>query len=490
MNSRCPSVLLRLAIVTMMLALLLCGNSLVPVAVSADLATQANDLPPDGIYPQGRKLAFAGYSGDPARDLANGFTLAGPVYGNQQPYLERCFANDWPVIAHIGPSITFNDQAPNKYKLDPASLRQEVERQVKELAVHKQIAWWAVRPEELRPWRTAEMQYLAIVCDTIRENDPLGRPIYLYNPNHRTASSLLPIAKHVDILAKGCYVNLVGRKRDRAWVRWSVEQTIKALEAAGRTDAIGLVMPELCRDPEPDEDDEIRAWVRHDVYLGLASGAKGVLIWSLFKRPAVRRTWQLWYDAYSECGRELNGELGLSQVFLFGERATTLRVQPTSVPAAGTITIGGDAEATTTSQQEREQREIELPSWTAAEFVYDGNHWLWLVNSANTGATFRLSGWPNEPRVCDAFTGKAIDVETGSPHELALPAYGVAAIRWTERAGQPSLDEQSRARGSQGDLPSLRTRRASSKQQLDSQPLPQNNEHGGIGISRRVNPAA
>jgi hypothetical protein len=134
-----------------------------------------------------------------------------------------------------------------------------------------------------------------------------------------------------------------------------------------------------------------------------------------------------------------------------------VRVQPTSVPAAGTITIGGDAEATTTSQQEREQREIELPSWTAAEFVYDGNHWLWLVNSANTGATFRLSGWPNEPRVCDAFTGKAIDVGTGSPHELALPAYGVAAIRWTERAGQPSLDEQSRARGSQGGLPSLRT---------------------------------
>ncbi len=430
MIERCPSAQLRIAIVTM-LSLLLCENSLVPVSISAEPATQASDLPADGIYPRGRKLAFAGYSGDPARDLANGFTLAGPVYGDQQPYLERCFANDWPVIAHIGPNITFNDQAPNKYKLDPASLRQEVEQQVKELAVHKQIAWWAVRPEELRPWRTAEMQYLAIVCETIREHDPLGRPIYLYNPNHRTASSLLPIARHVDMLAKGCYVNLVGRKRDRAWVRWSVEQTVKALEAAGRTDAIGLVMPELCRDPEPDEDEEIRAWVRHDVHLGLASGAKGVLIWSLFKRPAVRRTWQLWYDAYSECGRELNGELGLSQVFLFGERVTTLKVQPTSAPAADTITVGGDVEVTTISEQEREQQEIEIPSWTAAEFVYEGSHWLWLINSANTPATFQLSGWPSEPRVWDAFTGKKIDVGTGSPWELTLPASGVTAIRWT-----------------------------------------------------------
>ena len=93
--------------------------SLIGVAFSAEPAKPASDLPADGIYPQGRKLAFAGYSGDPARDLANGFTLAGPVYGDQQPYLERCFANDWPVIAHVGPSITFNDKAPNKYKVDP-----------------------------------------------------------------------------------------------------------------------------------------------------------------------------------------------------------------------------------------------------------------------------------------------------------------------------------------------------------------------------------
>lgn len=53
-------------------------------AVSAEPAVSASDLSADGIYPQGRKLAFAGYSGDPARDLANGFTLAGPVYGTIQ----------------------------------------------------------------------------------------------------------------------------------------------------------------------------------------------------------------------------------------------------------------------------------------------------------------------------------------------------------------------------------------------------------------------
>ena len=51
------------------------------MAVSAEPAVSAGNLPADVIYPPSRKLAFAGHSGDPARDLASGFVLAGPVYG-------------------------------------------------------------------------------------------------------------------------------------------------------------------------------------------------------------------------------------------------------------------------------------------------------------------------------------------------------------------------------------------------------------------------
>ena len=217
------------------------------------------------IFPRGKVLPFLGYSGEPARDLTNGFTVAGPVYGNQQPYLQKCFSNGWPVVAHVGPHITFNDKSPDKYKLNEATLRAEVERQMRELAPHQEIVWWAITPEELRTWRKDEMKYFEIVCDVVRKNDPLHRPLYLYNPNHRDAKSLEPIAKQVDVLAKGCYVNSSGKKRDRAWVRWSVEQELAALAAAGRPGAFALVMPELCKDPEPAEDAEIRAWVRHDV---------------------------------------------------------------------------------------------------------------------------------------------------------------------------------------------------------------------------------
>ena len=397
------------------------------------------DSTADDIYPHGRKMAFMGYSGDPARDLANGFTVAGPVYGDQQPYLERCFQNGWPVVAHIGLKITFNDKAPDKYKLEPVSLREEIKKQVRDLAAHKEIVWWMIRPEELRYWRREEMQYLEIVCDTIRKTDPLTRPICLYNPNHRDAKSLVPIARHVDVLAKGCYVNYAGRKRDRAWVRWSVEQEVEALQAAGRPEAIPLVMPELMADPKPEEDREIRAWVRHDVYLGLASGGKGVLIFSLFKRQKVKRTWQLWYDAYSECARELNGLQGLAQVFLFGERESVLAVQQIQGTSAASVTLGGDVEPTTTSNEERAHRQVDVPSWTSAEFVYGDSRWLFLVNSANTPATFNVNGGQGS-RVEDVFGGMAIQVERDRPLRLDLPAYGVMCVRFPMAEVQTSTE--------------------------------------------------
>ena len=387
------------------------------------------NLPTDRIYPRGRKMAYMGYSGVPARDLTNGFTVAGPVYGNQTPYLNQCFTNRWPVIAHIGGGVTFQDKNPNKYKVDEPSLRSNIASQVRSLAGHMDIAWWAVSPEELRPWRGDEMKYLAIVSETIRTNDPAHRPIYIYNPNNRDAGTLTTIAKYIDVIGKGCYVNSCGKKRDRVWVRWSVEQELAAVRSTGRAGGIALVMPELCQDPEPGEDTEIRAWVRHDVYLGLVSGAKGMLTWSLFPRGSVKRTWGLWYNAYAECGRELNGARGLSQIFLFGEPRSNLLVKVARGAQTVGLKLGGDAEPETTSEQERANREVKAASWTKAEYAYGDSRWLFLVNSANTNAAFELSGWPKQAVATNAFDDNPVVLPDDQPLVVDLPAYGVYALK-------------------------------------------------------------
>ena len=55
------------------IAISCCGC--VAAALAAPAAIPADKLPVDGIYPNGHKLAFMGYSGDPARDLANGYLI-------------------------------------------------------------------------------------------------------------------------------------------------------------------------------------------------------------------------------------------------------------------------------------------------------------------------------------------------------------------------------------------------------------------------------
>jgi hypothetical protein len=319
---------------------------------------------------------------------------------------------------------------------------------VAELAARREIVWWAIQPEELRPWRGDEMLYLETVAEAIRAADPLQRPLFLYNPNHRDAGTLEPIARHVDVVAKGCYVNSAGKKRHRAWVRWSVEQELEAIRRAGRPGAIALVMPELCQDPPPGEEGEIRAWVRHDVYLGLASGAKGVLIWSLFKRPAVRKTWQEWYDAYVGCARELNGERALGRVFLFGRRCTDLRVEPVALPdGAGQIELGGDAEPATSSPAERAARTVDAPGWTAVELAYENRRYLFVINSGNGPAKFAVDGWPAGSVAEDAFRGAARELPEAGGIVLELPAYGVAGLRFSA-AG--AVEHENRAGASRG----------------------------------------
>lgn len=359
-------------------------------------------LSAEGIYPRGRRLAFMGYSGKPERDLENGFSAAGPVYTDEPAYLEKAFEKGWPVVAHVGRGLKPLLSAPEG--LDEAKVFEAAGAQVRALAERPEIVWWAVTPEELRPWRRDEMRYLAAVSSAVRVNDPLSRPIYLYNPNHRGARELEPVARQVDIVAKGAYVNHMGHKRDRLWVAHQIRDLKEAVSRAGRSGAIPLLMPELCADPAPEEDDEIRSWVRHDIYLGLAAGAKGVLIWSLFRRPEVRRTWTLWYEAYSETARELRGELG--QVFLFGEPRSDLRIDHEG---------GGRL-------------------LTKAEYAWGPARWLVLVNSSSSAARLTVQGYPPGSAIDDALSESPLAAPKQGPLRVELPGYGVAALRFTEGA--------------------------------------------------------
>ncbi len=370
---------------------------------------RSEGLPAEGIWPRGQRLLWAGYSGVATRDLKEGFSVAGPHYGGgNETQLAACEKLGLPVIAHVGPlpgTIPGGWDAVAKMPLE--EVRTRTEARVREWAGNRSIVMWAVQPEELRPWRKDEMAYLKVVTEAIRSADPQGRPVFLYNPNHRDAGSLAAIVPHVDVVAKGCYANSAGHKDNRAWIRWSVEQ-MEAAAQRGRPGAWTLVMPELCRDPEPGERHLIRTWVRHDCYLGLMSGAKGMLTWSLFPRKEVKATWKTWHEAYAECGREVNGERGLGRVFLFGERRDDLRV--TTRERREPYPLGTSARTALESGTSlpTEGTKGVLHPWTKTELQLGERRWVFLANSMPEPTRFELGGIPNGATLADGFTGKPL----------------------------------------------------------------------------------
>jgi hypothetical protein len=390
-------------------------------------------LPADGIWPKGRKVLVAGYSGVPARDLAAGFSVAGPHYGGgNEAQIAACRKAGLPVIAQIGPfpgNGSGGWEAAARIPLD--EVRRRVAEAVRRHASTGEIVMWAIQPEELRPWRKDEMAYLKAVAETVRKEDPLGRPLFLYNPNHRDAASLAAIVPHLDVIGKGCYANIAGHKGNRAWIRWSVEQMVQAAGKA-RPGAWAVVMPELAKDPEPAERPLIRTWVRHDTYLGMMSGAKGVFLWSLFPRREVKTTWKTWYDAYAECGRELNGERQLGAFFLFGQRRDDLAV--TTVEPRRPYPLGSSVrnalEASTT--QPGEGKKGLLHPWTKAEYALGAERVLFLANSCPEPTTFRVAGLPSRGlEAVNAFDGKPVALDAqGQLPERKLGPWEVAAYRF------------------------------------------------------------
>ena len=261
------------------------------------------------------------------------------------------------------------------------------------------------------------MAYMKIATEAIRAADPLRRPIWMYEPNGRDAESLRKTGRFQDIIGKGVYVNLAGYQDHRIWVRWSMEQQTKAIAALAEEEGeetsrrrVPLVLPELCRDPEdPALDHLIPRWARHDVYLGLMCGGKGVAVWSLFRRREVNRTWPLWYNAYSRAATELTGPLDLGQVFLFGKKSNRFPVSITSGPKEVELTKGAkkSLEAATTSEAEKEKKRIVYPSLCVSEYEYGGATYLFLCHSSSSERVgFQSRAVTNEWEVVDVFASR------------------------------------------------------------------------------------
>lgn len=350
---------------------------------------------------------------------ADGFTMVGPWY--QPPpdraLLDAAHANGLGVLFPVGYDNQRYHQADETITWDEPTLRREIAATIEAVADHPSIVAWYLMPEELRYWRPDELEYQAIAREVIRSTDPLQRPIVGYQPNDRDAEQLAKSMVSYDIAAKGTYVGYSGHAHRRAWVAWST--TALATAAAQRP---AWVLPEMFEDPPAATIDDIAAWARHDVMLGLLSGADGVLVYSGWRRPGFG-AFDAYRSAYGAIARELNGHGGIAAVMMSPHcRAHTLTIER------------GPLEVVFTAAKRTER----WPSVAMFEMIDDGDRWVWLVNSASEAVLVSVA------------PGFAGEIVSGAGSAVVAPSDGDATQLWlspwavvgaVQRAGHPSSQQ-------------------------------------------------
>jgi hypothetical protein len=362
------------------------------------------------IYPQGTQLLFSAYSiREPELSLASasGFTAIGPYYGKDKALaLSYSEQSGLPVIYSVGPKIDLAENVASR-KATLLAIGEDVQR----VAASENIAIWNISNEELRHWKPAEMDWLTSITAVIRANDPKNRPIMMYEPNHRRGEQLVITGTHLDLIAKGSYSNYVGMKTKRSWLRWSFEQMTSAAEATG---GVPLAVLWMARDQlSPQDIAAIPDWVRHDVYLSLISGAKGILVFSAHnKRAGFNKHFDSFFAAYSQTATELNGPLQLGQVFLFGEPQTGVTINYVSGPKTQTFSYQKTAHT--------------YPSVHHLHQKHNDRHYLFLVNSANNPVTVAIKGIPVDAEIVDVFSQSSSELA----ETLELGPLKVVAYSW------------------------------------------------------------
>jgi hypothetical protein len=400
-----------------------------------------NKLPADEVFPRGRKFPFSFYSvgggsmnkrgellpeaekiADQDHILAAGVTLVGPQYELNDEIVALAKRGKCKAIYTLTPVFegqpinikSFQEWSKAKRPVPFDDLMKSLAEQVRAVASNPEIAWWDVTPEELRWWVKNEMTYLELATKTVRENDPMKRPVMMYDPGHRGATSLAKTNRFLDFSSKGMYTNYSGHRADRAWNIWSIQQELEAKKILQRDDLVILALPEMFQQPKEEELPLVPSWVRYDVYSALVTGAQGIVVFSASKRSKFTAR-ELYLENYLTICRELTGPLQLGQVFLFGQAMNDLTLNQSTGPKEVSVKVGKDAV-------------FNCPTLTLGNKAWNHCRFVFVVNSSAEQASGTVEGIPlskdvkirplwGESTTCPLQDGKI---------SFTLPAWGVA----------------------------------------------------------------
>jgi hypothetical protein len=265
---------------------------------------------------------FSADMSDIKRAVANGVSILGPYYGSQDIVLDYAKKFGLPYIYYVYPDAAKSYRAVKS--LDGALAEEQIKKIVTQAAYDAQLLAWIIGPEELRPWKRTEMEYLSNAVRTIKSYDPLGRPVFMYEPNYRKNESLLVSNQVQDVIAKGVYINRMGYINKRVMAKVHLQQMYEISAAQSYKKQL-LPVLEMSVDPPDEYGYLIRSFTRHDAYLSLLYGSVGFLVWSAYRgRIGFEKYFDAYFDGYLSVANEINGTLALSKVLVEGEDDDTI----------------------------------------------------------------------------------------------------------------------------------------------------------------------
>jgi hypothetical protein len=370
----------------------------------------------------------------------DGFTMVGPQYELNRRVIADAGVAGLHCVYTIGtddrgnPWIDFTHDGGAGF--DVAEVERRAREQTAAVADNECIAWWDVAPEEIRWWHPEEMRYMAAMYRGVRQGDPLRRPVMMYEANNRDALALSRTLANEDISGKGLYANYEGQSDTRGpWIRWSIEQELEAMRLANRPDALPIAIPEMFQQPPTDQLPLVPQWARHDTYLALICGAKGVVVFSMRRRPGFTAH-EAYYEGYASVAREVSGPLNLGQVLLFGEVRGDLDMKVTEGPER--IVLQDDFGADLGGARP-------YPSISFVDIAYGPDRYLLAVNSSSKPVTVHGTGLPSgQIEAVDLFADSAV-VMDGPSFDATFEPFQVMAWRFSGIAN-PSAREGWKAR--------------------------------------------
>ena len=385
---------------------------LLGIAASLAIASPGQE-PPKPIYPAGTRFPLMLYSIHTVEEMKEVETTGwnvGHRYGFKESYFDTVEEAGWLSVAHLEGKLKTKapaKPAPAKGNGDTTAanleeadgtgkgvaptdrLRTEVEvaADIQAYAGHDALAWWDF-PEEQRWWRKDELQILKNLSAWTRKHDPRKRPNYMYLPGHYSAKGIAKYVPYLDIIGTGIYTEY--SHQARAWVRWRMEETIRGIEEAGHKighdylngEKTPIGIPMLFSGGLLKSDPITPVGAYHDFWSCIASGARGIFVFSFWHRrdlPIFKKTWA---DGYNRAARNLQAVPGLDQALLFGE----------DVPLTVTVTKGSPR--TATFRPYGFEEDISLPAVNVLGRKHKGRLYIIAVSSQERPVTATISGLP------------------------------------------------------------------------------------------------